>query len=291
MAHHFVHTLEGIGNAINAMVNGSFIGKILVSAGAAITANAANCGVLAKVSKATNLAVTASNVQGSITSAYNYVGGLIGQVDATSGNAKVTFGTNAATSSATPTVTANVILTNNKTYNATDVLDVSAGTWGEYVGSVVNAGTNNAEVVVNFDCAGATTAHTAKALGYDWKRKADFDANFKVQVLGYLKPTTDIENSNTDRLWIGFAGTSTANIPVLAPTDITNVTLTYPMTVNSVNKKVTFTASGSVLTVGDTNYTFKIDGLGQNDKSGVKSGSLSPYTATIYHNAYTATAY
>lgn len=38
MAHHFVHTLEGIGNAINAMVNGSFIGKILVSAGAAITA-------------------------------------------------------------------------------------------------------------------------------------------------------------------------------------------------------------------------------------------------------------
>lgn len=259
--------------------------------GAAITAGAANCGVLAKVSKATNLAVTASTVQGSITSAFNYVGGLIGQVDATSGNAKVTFGTAAAASGATPTVTANVILTNNKTYDATDVLDVSAGTWGEYVGSVVGATTNTAEVVVNFDCAGATTAHTAKALGYDWKRNAAFDANFKVQVLGYLKPTTSTDNSNTDRLWIGFAGTSTAAIPVVAPTDITNVTLTYPMTVNSVNKKVTFTASGSALTVGDTNYTCTIDGLGQNDKSGVKSGSSSPYTATIYHNAYTATAY
>lgn len=38
MAHHFVHTLESMGNAINSMVNGSFIGKMLVSAGAAITA-------------------------------------------------------------------------------------------------------------------------------------------------------------------------------------------------------------------------------------------------------------
>ena len=38
MAHHFVHTLESIGNTINSMVNGSFVGKMLVSAGAAITA-------------------------------------------------------------------------------------------------------------------------------------------------------------------------------------------------------------------------------------------------------------
>lgn len=38
MVNHFLHTLHQIGNAINSMVNGNFIGKMLVSAGAAITA-------------------------------------------------------------------------------------------------------------------------------------------------------------------------------------------------------------------------------------------------------------
>lgn len=38
MAHHFFHTLQHIGEAINGMVNGSFIGKMLVSASAVITA-------------------------------------------------------------------------------------------------------------------------------------------------------------------------------------------------------------------------------------------------------------
>lgn len=38
MADHFVHTLETMSNAINQMVNGSVIGKFLLSAGAAITA-------------------------------------------------------------------------------------------------------------------------------------------------------------------------------------------------------------------------------------------------------------
>lgn len=38
MAHHFIHTLESIGNAINSMVNGSVLGKFIVGAGAAITA-------------------------------------------------------------------------------------------------------------------------------------------------------------------------------------------------------------------------------------------------------------
>lgn len=38
MAHHFIHTIEKIGEAINSMVNGSIVGKLLVSAGAAVTA-------------------------------------------------------------------------------------------------------------------------------------------------------------------------------------------------------------------------------------------------------------
>lgn len=38
MAHHFVHTLEQIGNAVNAVANNSVIGKFLVSAGTVATA-------------------------------------------------------------------------------------------------------------------------------------------------------------------------------------------------------------------------------------------------------------
>lgn len=38
MADHFIHTLEQMQNAINAIVNGSVIGKLLLSAGAAVTA-------------------------------------------------------------------------------------------------------------------------------------------------------------------------------------------------------------------------------------------------------------
>lgn len=38
MAHHFIHTIEHIWNAVNAMVNGSIIGKFLLSAGAIVTA-------------------------------------------------------------------------------------------------------------------------------------------------------------------------------------------------------------------------------------------------------------
>ena len=38
MAHHLIHTLEHMGSSINAMVNGSFVGKMLVSAGAVVTA-------------------------------------------------------------------------------------------------------------------------------------------------------------------------------------------------------------------------------------------------------------
>lgn len=38
MANHFIHTLQQIGNTINAIVNGSFLGKMLVGASAAITA-------------------------------------------------------------------------------------------------------------------------------------------------------------------------------------------------------------------------------------------------------------
>lgn len=253
-----------------------------------ITAAAANCGVLAKVSKATNLAVTASTVAGQISSQYNFVGGLIGQVDATADNVSVKFGTDAAAANAAATVTSNVTLNNTKTYGASDVLDVTAGTWGEFVGSVVNAGTNTAAVKVNFDCAGPTEAHTPVALKYFWKRSANFDANYRVQVLGYLKPTNQ-DGSVASRQWIGFVGTTLSQIPVLAPADITNVTLTYPMTVNNVIQKVTFPSGAT--TIGNTNYTFTIDGLGQNDQSGKKTGAAAPYTATIYHNAYTATAY
>ena len=38
MANHFLHTLQRIGEAISSMVNGSFVGKMIVGAGAAITA-------------------------------------------------------------------------------------------------------------------------------------------------------------------------------------------------------------------------------------------------------------
>ena len=38
MAQHFLHTLEQIGNTVNTIVNGSFLGKLLVSASAVITA-------------------------------------------------------------------------------------------------------------------------------------------------------------------------------------------------------------------------------------------------------------
>lgn len=260
-----------------------------------ITAAAANCGVIAKVSKATNLAVTASTVAGTITSNKNYVGGMIGQVDAEDGDVSVTFGTNAAVVGAAATVTSNVTLVNNKTYTGGyDVLDTKAGTWGEYVGSVVNAGTNAAVVVINNDCAGAATAHTAKALQYDWKRNANFDAESRVQVIGYLKPT-NCDNSVADRLWIGFVGTGTNQIPVVAPADITNITLTYPMTVNGTVKKVTFTAGGTNNSaVSGITYTGVLDGLGQNDKSGKKyatvpGGALN--AATLYHNAYAEDAY
>ncbi len=259
--------------------------------GADITATAANTGVLAKVSKASSLAVTNSTVAGTISSEYNFVGGLIGQVDASAADAIVVFGTNSAASGAAATVTANVTLMNTKEYTSTDVLDVTAGTWGEYVGSVVGAGTNTAQVVVNFDCAGATTAHTASALMYNWKRDADFDTSYRVQILGYLKPT-DLDNSEATRQWIGFAGTATAAIPVVAPTDISNMILTYPMTVNGVVSKVTFPNTTSTAYGDDgTTYTFAIDGLDHNDESGLKDTSTSPYTSVIYHNAYTATAY
>ena len=255
-----------------------------------ITATAANTGVLAKVSKATTVAVTASNVAGTISSAYNFVGGLIGQVDATAGAVKVEFGTTAAASTAPATVTANVTLNNTKSYTASDVLDVSAATWGEYVGSVVGAGTNKAEVIVNFDCAGATTAHTASVLKYNWKRNANFDASSRVQVIGYLKPTNQ-DGSETTRQWIGFAGTATQAIPVVAPADLTNMELTYPMTVNGVVSKVKFpNTTATAYGTDGTKYTFVIDGLGQNDKSGLKIAG-TPKTGVIYHNAYTATAY
>ena len=263
------------------------ITKLNIS-GANITAAAANCGVLAKVSKATNLAVTASTVAGTITSNKNFVGGMIGQVDAAAGNVSVKFGTDAAAVGAAATVTANVTLVNNKTYAAYDVLDTKAGTWGEYVGSVVNAGANSATVVINNDCAGATLVHTAKALKYDWKRDADFDAESRVQVIGYLKPT-NCDNSLATRLWIGFVGTGTNAIPVVVPADITNITLTYPMTVNGVVKKVTFPHAAEA--TGNTEYTFAIDGLGHNDESGKKTGAAAPYAATIYHNAYAEAAY
>ena len=257
-----------------------------------ITAAAANCGVLAKVSKATNLAVTASTVAGQISSQYNFVGGLIGVVDATDGAVSVKFGTDAAAANAAATVTSNVTLNNTKSYGVSDVLDVTAGTWGEFVGSVVNAGTNAAGVTVNFDCAGPATPHTPLALGYNWKREAKFDASYRVQVYGYLKPTNQ-DGSVAGRQWIGFVGTTGAAVPVAAPADITNVTLTYPMTVNSVFKKVTFPAAASA--TGDTNYTFALDGLSAdgnlNDQSGKKTGAAAPYAATIYHNAYTSTSY
>ena len=259
--------------------------------GAAITATAANCGVIAKVSKATNLAVTASTVQGTISSAYNYVGGLIGQVDGSTADAKVVFGTSTAGANATATVTANVTLDNIKNYNSTDILDVTAGTWGEYVGSVVAAtsGNNKAEVEINFDCAGPATAHTAAALKYNWKCDAKFESG-RVQRTAYLKPTASVDGSNADYLWIGYAGTATETIPVAAPLDASNITLKYPMTVNGVKKQVTFPTTTAV-SVGNTNYTFTLDGLGQNDKSGVKTGTGTTKTAVIYHNAYTATAY
>ena len=257
-----------------------------------ITAAAANCGVLAKVSKATNLAVTASTVAGQISSQYNFVGGLIGVVDATDGAVSVKFGTDAAAANAAATVTSTVTLNNTKSYGVSDVLDVTAGTWGEFVGSVVNAGTNAAGVTVNFDCAGPATPHTPLALGYNWKREAKFDASYRVQVYGYLKPTNQ-DGSVAGRQWIGFVGTTGAAVPVAAPADITNVTLTYPMTVNSVFKKVTFPAAASA--TGDTNYTFALDGLSAdgnlNDQSGKKTGAAAPYAATIYHNAYTSTSY
>ena len=38
MVQHFLHTLEQIGTTINTIVNGSFLGKLLVSASAVITA-------------------------------------------------------------------------------------------------------------------------------------------------------------------------------------------------------------------------------------------------------------
>lgn len=38
MIQHLLHTLEQMGNTVNQMVNGSFIGKMLVSASAVITA-------------------------------------------------------------------------------------------------------------------------------------------------------------------------------------------------------------------------------------------------------------
>lgn len=257
-----------------------------------ITATAAKCGVLAKVSKATDLVVTASTVAGQISSAYNFVGGLIGQVDATAGNVKVTFGTNAAVAGAAATVTSNVTLNNTKTYLATDVLDVTAGTWGEFVGSVVNAGTNNAEVVVNFDCAGPATAHTAAGLKYNWKREAKFDDASRVQVYGYLKPT-DQDNSAVTHLWIGFAGTTGQAVPVTAPADITKVTLTYPMTVNGVATKATFPSGPTA--IDGVDYTFALDGLtndgSKNDESGKKHTAGLVTSATIYHNAYTSTAY
>lgn len=256
-----------------------------------ITAAAANCGVIAKVSKATDLAVTASTVVGQISSQYNFVGGLIGQVDASAGDVSVKFGTDAAGANAAATVTSNVTLNNIKEYLPTDVLDITAGTWGEFVGSVVNAGTNNAVVKVNFDCAGPATAHTPAALKYNWMREAKFDAQHRIQVYGYLKPT-NLDNSAATHLWIGFVGTTLDAVPVAAPVDIAHVTLTYPMTVNSVATKVTFPSAD--ITVGDTKYAFVIDGLtadgANNDKSGKKIAG-TPKTATIYHNAYTSTAY
>lgn len=257
-----------------------------------ITAAAANCGVIAKVSKATDLAVTASTVAGQISSEFNFVGGLIGQVDASDGDVSVKFGTGTAGATAAATVTSNVTLNNTKEYLGTDVLDITAGTWGEFVGSVVNAGTHSAEVIVNFDCAATATTNTAAALKYGWMREAKFDAQHRIQVYGYLKPT-NLDNSAATHLWIGFVGTTLDAVPVKAPVDIERVILTYPMTVNGQTKKVTFPDDD--ITVGDTKYAFRINGLtddgANNDKSGKKSATGTPKTATIYHNAYTSTAY
>ena len=38
MAQHFLHTLQHMGQVVNSMVNGSFIGKMLIGASAAVTA-------------------------------------------------------------------------------------------------------------------------------------------------------------------------------------------------------------------------------------------------------------
>ena len=67
------------------------------------------------------------------------------------------------------------------------------------------------------------------------------------------------------------------------------------MMVNGVLSKVTFpNAVSTAYGTDGTKYTFVIDGLtadgANNDKSGKKIAG-TPKTATIYHNAYTSTAY
>jgi len=266
-----------------------------------ITATAAKAGVLAKeavaVSSAAIIAIKNSTIAGTISSEYNFVGGLIGVVDASTQDVTVTFGTDGAAAGATATLSTDITLNNTKTYStADDILDVNAGTWGEYVGSVVGAGTNAASVTVNFDCASAKVP-TATDLKYNWKRSAKFEAG-KVVVKGYLTDT-NVDGSKTDHHWIGFVGTTTDAIKVLKPTGLTKITLKYPMTVNGDNSLVTFpNATATEYGTDGTKYTFVIDGLDDadvtyaslNDKSGVKVAG-TPKTGVIYHNAYTATAY
>ena len=293
LAHNFDGNNKAITN-LNAPLFG-VIGAAVTSiqklniTNANITTASAYCGVLAKQSQATNLAVTASTVAGTINSSNAYVGGLIGCVTATAGAVNAEFGENAATT----TVTVDVTLNNTKTYNPSlDVLDAYAGTWGEYVGSVVSGGTNNATVVINKDCAAPKSAtNTASALNYNWQRDADFDMYYKVKVLGYFKPTMNVEGSSATVNWIGFVGKIAAAIPVNAPTDLAKITLTYPMTVNGVASQVTFpNATPTAYGADGTKYTFELNGMGAKDKSGVKVAG-TPKTAVIYHNAFTATAY
>lgn len=144
-------------------------------------------GALAK-STAADVTVTNSSVAGSIAGHY-YVGGYVGKV--ISGTLK--FGNSDNASNRKPCTSA-VNFTPSHTYGALVGWDLDAGTWGQFVGSVVATGAANATLNIMADCS-ASVDLDKKALYFDMNRTNNgtgtLNGWFKgaSQKVGYIRST------------------------------------------------------------------------------------------------------